>query len=215
MAREHDADERGHVQVSADPPMRILLSPPDVGPTERALLLDAFDSNWIAPLGPHVDAFKAELAAAVGARHALRSPPARRRSTLRCCSLGLGGATRSSLTFVASANPITYVGSRAGLRRCRSARLKPRRRPGRGGTGGLEGPGRWLEPVTWPRRPVSRRPTTSTSTSASIAGGATCWPPLGGGSSGSWTTRSLAVGATPSAIGTGSTASLEWPSGRA
>ena len=39
---------------------RIWLSPPDVGELERKLLLDAFDSNWVAPLGPHVDAFEAE-----------------------------------------------------------------------------------------------------------------------------------------------------------
>ena len=41
---------------------RLYLSPPDVGETERELLLDAFDSNWIAPLGPHVDAFEREFA---------------------------------------------------------------------------------------------------------------------------------------------------------
>ena len=41
---------------------RLYLSPPDVGETERQLLLDAFDSNWIAPLGPHVDAFEREFA---------------------------------------------------------------------------------------------------------------------------------------------------------
>ena len=40
---------------------RIYLSPPDVGLRERQLLLDAFHSNWIAPLGPHVDAFEREL----------------------------------------------------------------------------------------------------------------------------------------------------------
>ena len=44
---------------------RIYLSPPDVGPVERELQLDAFDSNWIAPLGPHVSAFEAEVAAFV------------------------------------------------------------------------------------------------------------------------------------------------------
>ena len=45
---------------------RLYLSPPDVGETERQLLLDAFDSNWIAPLGPHVDAFEREFAESVG-----------------------------------------------------------------------------------------------------------------------------------------------------
>jgi dTDP-4-amino-4,6-dideoxygalactose transaminase len=50
---------------------RIYLSPPDVGPLERRLLLDAFDSNWIAPLGPHVDAFEREVAEVVGVPHAV------------------------------------------------------------------------------------------------------------------------------------------------
>jgi dTDP-4-amino-4,6-dideoxygalactose transaminase len=36
---------------------RIFLSPPHLDGDERDLLLDALDSNWIAPLGPHVDAF--------------------------------------------------------------------------------------------------------------------------------------------------------------
>ena len=37
---------------------RIYLSPPHMGENEKALLMDAFDSNWIAPLGPHVDGFE-------------------------------------------------------------------------------------------------------------------------------------------------------------
>ncbi len=37
---------------------RIFLSPPDVGPEERRMLLEAFDSNWIAPTGPDIDAFE-------------------------------------------------------------------------------------------------------------------------------------------------------------
>ena len=49
---------------------RIYLSPPHVGPEERALLLDAFDSGWIAPIGPHVTAFEEELAARVEVGHA-------------------------------------------------------------------------------------------------------------------------------------------------
>src|SRR5688500_6911322 len=49
---------------------RLFLSPPHLGELERKLLLDAFDSNWVAPLGPHVDAFEFELAARVGLLHA-------------------------------------------------------------------------------------------------------------------------------------------------
>ncbi len=49
---------------------RVYLSPPDAGSVERELLLDAFDSNWLAPLGPHVDLFERELAERVGLEHA-------------------------------------------------------------------------------------------------------------------------------------------------
>ena len=40
---------------------RIYVSPPHMGPDERDLLLDAFDSNWIAPVGPHLERFEREL----------------------------------------------------------------------------------------------------------------------------------------------------------
>ena len=49
---------------------RIYLSPPDVGPGDREALNRAFDGGWIAPLGPEVDAFEEELAAATGRMHA-------------------------------------------------------------------------------------------------------------------------------------------------
>ena len=45
---------------------RLYLSPPDVGAPERALVAEAFDSNWVAPLGPHVEAFERELAERCG-----------------------------------------------------------------------------------------------------------------------------------------------------
>jgi len=100
--------------VAEDPPIRIYLSPPDVGPDERALLLDAFDSNWIAPLGPHVDAFEAEVAAKLGAGHAvaLSSGTAALHLSLILAGVGPGDKVLcSTLTFVASANPIVYVGA--------------------------------------------------------------------------------------------------------
>jgi dTDP-4-amino-4,6-dideoxygalactose transaminase len=50
---------------------RIWLSPPDVGDTERRMLLDAFDSGWIAPVGPDLDAFEAEVAARAERAHAV------------------------------------------------------------------------------------------------------------------------------------------------
>lgn len=59
---------------SNNPPLvskpRIYLSSPHMGGEELGLVQDAFATNWIAPLGPHVDAFEREFAAAVGSGHA-------------------------------------------------------------------------------------------------------------------------------------------------
>jgi pyridoxal phosphate-dependent aminotransferase EpsN len=93
---------------------RIYLSPPDVGAEERALLLDAFDSGWIAPLGPHVDAFEREFAAAVGVPHAvaLSSGTAALHLALEILGVGRGDEViTSTLTFAATANAICYVGA--------------------------------------------------------------------------------------------------------
>ena len=49
---------------------RLFLSSPDVGNAERAAILRAFDSGWIAPVGPDLDAFEAELRERTG-RHAV------------------------------------------------------------------------------------------------------------------------------------------------
>ena len=93
---------------------RIYLSPPDVGAAERTLLLDAFDSGWIAPLGPHVDAFEREFAAAVGVPHAvaLSSGTAALHLALEILGVGRGNEViTSTLTFAATANAICYVGA--------------------------------------------------------------------------------------------------------
>jgi pyridoxal phosphate-dependent aminotransferase EpsN len=92
---------------------RIFLSPPDVGAEERELLNDAFDSNWIAPLGPHVDAFEAEMCTRLGVSSAvaLSSGTAALHLALKVLGIGRGDAVLcSSLTFAASANPIIYQG---------------------------------------------------------------------------------------------------------
>ena len=49
---------------------RIYLSPPHMSGEELELVKDAFASNWIAPLGPHVDAFEREMAEYLGVSHA-------------------------------------------------------------------------------------------------------------------------------------------------
>ena len=53
------------------PNKRIYLSPPHMSGMEIELVKDAFDSNWIDPLGPHVDAFEEEMAEYLGIDHAV------------------------------------------------------------------------------------------------------------------------------------------------
>jgi dTDP-4-amino-4,6-dideoxygalactose transaminase len=94
---------------------RIYLSAPHMGPDERRLLLEAFDSNWIAPLGPQVDAFEAEFASRLGMSHAaaLSSGTAALHLALRLLGVGEGDEVPvSSFTFAATANAVTYVGAR-------------------------------------------------------------------------------------------------------
>ena len=93
---------------------RIYLSPPHMSGEEEVLVADAFASNWIAPLGPHVDAFEAEFAEVVGARHAvaLISGTAALHLALQLSGVGPRDEVLvSSLTFVASVNPIRYLGA--------------------------------------------------------------------------------------------------------
>jgi dTDP-4-amino-4,6-dideoxygalactose transaminase len=95
------------------PPPRIHLSPPHLGAEERRLVLEAVDSNWIAPLGPHVDAFEREFAEAVGApcATALSSGTAALHLALRRLGVASGDEVFSStLTFVATVNPVLYEG---------------------------------------------------------------------------------------------------------
>ena len=93
---------------------RIWLSPPHMGDHERGLLLDAFDSNWIAPLGPHVDAFEAEVAARTGRSHAaaLSSGTAALHLAMRLLGVGPGDEVFvPTLTFSATVNPVVYEGA--------------------------------------------------------------------------------------------------------
>lgn len=97
------------------PSWRILLSPPEVGPEERELLLSAFDSGWVAPAGPDLTAFEEELAAftGVGAVAALSSGTAALHLALMGVGVGTGDDVLvSSLTFGASAFAVTYLGAR-------------------------------------------------------------------------------------------------------
>jgi len=121
------------------PNPRIFLSPPHMGGDELRFVHDAFESNYIAPLGPMVDAFEKEFAEKVGIAHvvALSSGTAAMHLPLRI--LGVGSApvkwssprlnkkkniqrgknltgqgdevVTSTLTFVGSVSPIVFQGA--------------------------------------------------------------------------------------------------------
>ena len=93
---------------------RIDLSSPHAGTEERALLLEAFDANWVGPLGPYVDRFEKETAEYIGATSALATSSGTAALHLAMIVAGIGPGDRvvcASLTFAASANPIVYAGA--------------------------------------------------------------------------------------------------------
>lgn len=93
---------------------RIHMSSPDVGTAELAAIASAFDSGWVAPAGPELDAFERELAARVGVGHAvaLSSGTAALHLGLLCVGARPGTAVvTSTLTFAATANAICYTGA--------------------------------------------------------------------------------------------------------
>lgn len=95
-------------------PQPILLSPPHLGDLELTLVQEAFATNWIAPVGPHVDAFEAEFCQTIGAGYgaAVSSGTAALHLALRLAGVGPGDEVFcSTLTFVATANPIVYLGA--------------------------------------------------------------------------------------------------------
>ncbi|WP_347351502.1 aminotransferase class I/II-fold pyridoxal phosphate-dependent enzyme [Intrasporangium sp.] len=93
---------------------RIHLSSPDVTDAEERALLRAIRSGWVAPLGPEVDAFEAELGAYTGRSHvvALSSGTAALHLGLLCLGVGPGDlVVTSTMTFAATANAIVYAGA--------------------------------------------------------------------------------------------------------
>jgi len=90
---------------------RIYLSPPHAGGREMDYIKEAFDTNWIAPLGPNVDEFEKELCRYVGIKHglALSSGTAGIHLALRYLGVGQGDVVFcSSLTFAGSCSPVIY-----------------------------------------------------------------------------------------------------------
>jgi pyridoxal phosphate-dependent aminotransferase EpsN len=93
---------------------RIFLSSPHMTGNELKYINEAFRSNWVAPLGPNVDQFERELAFYVGVNEAvaLSSGTAAIHLALSLLDVKKGDTVFcSSLTFVASANPIIYQGA--------------------------------------------------------------------------------------------------------
>jgi dTDP-4-amino-4,6-dideoxygalactose transaminase len=93
---------------------KIWLSSPHIGAVEESLVMDAFRSNWIAPLGPHVDAFEAELSAVTRTDHALAlsSGTAALHLALVLLDVQPGDwVICQSFTFAGTINPVAYLGA--------------------------------------------------------------------------------------------------------
>ncbi len=90
---------------------QIYLSPPHMSGEEQKYIEEAFASNWIAPLGPHVDGFEEELASYLGVEGALALNSGTAAMHLALLLAGVKKGSRvfcSALTFAASVNPVLY-----------------------------------------------------------------------------------------------------------
>ncbi|WP_432712767.1 DegT/DnrJ/EryC1/StrS family aminotransferase [Pedobacter sp.] len=93
---------------------KIWLSSPHMGGGEQKYINEAFESNWIAPLGPHVDHFELDLAAYTHVRYAAALSSGTAALHLALIMLGIKPGDEvicQSMTFSASANPIAYLGA--------------------------------------------------------------------------------------------------------
>lgn len=93
---------------------RIFLSSPHMSGNEQKYINEAFETNWIAPLGPNVDAFEKEIAAYTGVNEAAAVSSGTAAIHLALSLLGVEKDDTvfcSTLTFIASANPILYLGA--------------------------------------------------------------------------------------------------------
>jgi pyridoxal phosphate-dependent aminotransferase EpsN len=92
----------------------ILLSTPHLGEQELKFVQEAFETNWVAPVGPHIDAFEQEFSQVVGAKYsvALSSGTAALHLALKLAGVKPGDEVIcSTFTFIASVSPITYLGA--------------------------------------------------------------------------------------------------------
>lgn len=94
---------------------RLYLSPPSITEAEIDSVVTAMRSGWIAPLGPELDAFERDLAAASGRQHAVALSSGTAALHLSLLALGVGQGSEvvvPTLTFGATAFAVTYVGAR-------------------------------------------------------------------------------------------------------
>ena len=96
------------------PEKRILLSVPHMGGAEQGFVNEAFATNWLSTVGPHITAFEKEFEALIGLPAvALGSGTAAIHLGLRLLDVGPGDEVFCpTLTFAASCNPIVYQGAR-------------------------------------------------------------------------------------------------------
>jgi len=93
---------------------RIFLSPPHIGGEELNFVKEAFESNYVAPLGPVVDAFEREFSKKVGIAHAVAvsSGTAAMHLALRILGVEPGDEViASTLTFIGGVTPILFQGA--------------------------------------------------------------------------------------------------------
>ena len=94
---------------------QILLSTPHIGEQELQFVQEAFDTNWVAPVGPNINAFEQEFSQVVGSQYsaALSSGTAALHLALKLVGVKAGDEVFcSTFTFIASASPITYLGAK-------------------------------------------------------------------------------------------------------
>ncbi|MEJ1238222.1 aminotransferase class I/II-fold pyridoxal phosphate-dependent enzyme [Chryseolinea sp. T2] len=93
---------------------KVWLSSPHMGEMERKFVAEAFDTNWVSPVGPHIGAFEKELAEYAGIGHCAALSSGTAAIHLALILLGIKGGDEvvcSSFTFSGSCNPIAYVGA--------------------------------------------------------------------------------------------------------
>ena len=100
---------------------RIFLSPPHLGDFEQEFVQNAFESNYIAPLGPQVDAFEKTFSEYTGIRYCVALSSGTAAMHLALLDLGVGPGNEviaSTLTFIGSVTPVTFLGGKTAFIDC-------------------------------------------------------------------------------------------------